>query len=177
MGPYNFTKILDNYLKWGSKLMDRVFTIDNRLSFVVAAFIFFVPMAPILLVVGCILWLLKRQELFVIDYVEALDDALNGLEGEHIPKRINVVFVAIISLTPLILYAGPSALYHWVRKKFFGIEPPNRSILTGEPTEDNTQYGHMDGTVERRVFIVPVGMESKYTSEVVDSKIKKHTFK
>jgi hypothetical protein len=159
--------------------MDKVFTIDNKLLFVITAFIFFTPLAPIMLVITGGLWLLKRQEKFVINYVETLDDSLNGLDRDPIGKKMYIVTICIVSLLPLILYAGPSALYHWVRKKFFGIDPPNRAILTGEPepTEENTQYGHLDGTVDRRVFIVPVGMESKYKSEVVDSKIKKHTFK
>jgi len=162
MGPYNFKKVYDKYSNWLT---------PNKVIYLLG------------LPIKAFLWLLMRQERFIGDYVDTIDTALNDIDDKSTPRQIYIVLVTLISVIPLILYAGPPAIYWWVMKKL-GKEVPDRSILNGETQTDNLEYGAVDGTVDVRIFdnVMDTIREnqpptSKYRNGVVDSKIKKHTFK
>jgi hypothetical protein len=165
-GPYKFDKYQKDLHKW---VIDKLNDFAKKTNSAVF-YLFIFPVISLLAVVSLgigVLWLLSRQEKFVLNYVDWLDKQLSGFEDESFGKMTSIGFMLIISIVPLILYAGPAALYGWVKKKIKGEEPQEEEGDTPDSEE----------TLENL-------LEDIFNEERVDFKqksfktnIKKHTFK
>jgi hypothetical protein len=170
--PYNFGKYRKRFGKWITDTLQKyVEKTPNIIYWPTSAPVFLV--GGLLLIPLFLMWLLERQENFIQSYIDWMDGEMSSLEDSPKIKGGMIVIMALLSLVPIVLYAGPSALVFWVRKKWFGYKPQEEGeiIVPTDEVDDLLNVALFEDNGPQR--------DGGYfrSSMGVDSKVKTHKLK